>query len=82
MADYMLWPFAERVLMFPLLYKDEKSLFSTDAYPKLKNWYQNMETQKAVEETRFKPEVHFKLLQLYRTGGAVDYDELYLTAKA
>lgn len=78
MADYMIWPWAERLPLIKLLHQGE--LPSLDSFPRLQTWYNNMLTQKPVQATQFKPEVHFKLVQLYRGNGPVDYDQVFASA--
>lgn len=79
MLDYMTWPWAERLPIVKLLYTGELPT-TTDSFPRLKLWYNNMLTQKPVQQTVFKPEAHYKLMQLYRKDEPVDYDQLFAAA--
>lgn len=73
MVDYMLWPWAERIPVIPLFYK-EKLPFTENDFPRLLAWYKAMRTQKAVQETEISAERFFKFLSAYKSGGPVDYD--------
>lgn len=75
MADYMLWPWAERVIALPLLYPNEKVPVAEDSFPKLRAWYGGMQKQPIIQEIQISPERTLKLIQQYKSG-QVDYDSI------
>lgn len=75
MADYMLWPWAERATTFPLLYKEEFPL-PDDSFQKLRAWFKAMQKVKVIQETQISPETFYKLVLKFKGGQKIAYDEL------
>lgn len=76
MVDYMLWPWAERIGVIPLLYKDEKIPIADDSFPKIRAWYAAMQKLPVIQEIQISIERTYKLLLQYRAGGPVNYDDI------
>lgn len=75
MVDYMIWPWAERIGVLPLLYNEEVPI-AADSFPKLRAWYAAMNKQPVVQEIKISVEQFYKLLLQYKAGGAVNYDDV------
>lgn len=75
MVDYMIWPWAERVGVLPLLYSSDKVPVNDNDFPKLRAWYAALLQQPVIKETVLSPERFYKLLLQYKDG-QVDYDSI------
>lgn len=64
----MLWPWAEKVGILELQYKEKP--VPDEAYPRLKAWCKAMHTQKAVKETFISAEEQYKILLAYKASMA------------
>jgi len=72
MLDFMIWPWMERLPAFPII---TKGLISNpcEKFPKLTEWWADMEKDEAVQESFLAPEIHAKFVHGYFMGSP-DYD--------
>lgn len=70
----MIWPWAERLGVLPLLY-NENSPVADDAFPNFRKWFAAMQKQPVIQEIQIDTERFHKLILQYKEG-KVNYDEI------
>jgi len=74
--DYMIWPWMERINIYPLVFKDESELaYPSTRFPLLNTWMERMKEDPAVMEYILDDEVHANFVRSI-VSGAPNYDLL------
>eukprot|EP00092_Neocalanus_flemingeri_P084322 GFUD01105925.1.p1 GENE.GFUD01105925.1~~GFUD01105925.1.p1 ORF type:complete len:180 (-),score=44.20 GFUD01105925.1:29-568(-) len=74
--DYMIWPWFERIHIYPLVFKGESRLtYPTSKFPLLDSWMSKMRQDPAVEQYLLDDETHAQFVQTL-VSGAPNYDLL------
>lgn len=76
-ADYMIWPWVERIQVLPRLYNDQVPI-SDESFPRIRAWYVAMQRQPINQEIQTDIHSFCKLLIQYKQDGTVSYDEIQL----
>ena len=76
MLDLMLWPFIERIEMFPLLFPEEAVEYQKqyNALTKFVAWVEAMKGVDYIDQYRIKPETHAEWSKVYFTDDNFEYD--------
>lgn len=72
MADYMLWPWAERADAISLVYEGKP--FSHAISNRLNQWCQVMQEQEVVKGIETSTDRYVKIIHSYREGTLINYD--------
>merc|ERR1712107_454250 len=73
MLDYMIWPWIERLEVFPKLHPDLTEIMPENQFPKLKNWTEKMMTDSAVKAYFLDSKTHLDFYNSY-VNGVANYD--------
>lgn len=73
MLDYMIWPWIERINVFPRLFTEVSEIIPKNDFPKFNIWIENMVSDAAVEAYFLETEKHLNFYMGYKDGNA-DYD--------
>ena len=73
MLDYMIWPWIERLEVFPKLYPELPEIVPKDQFPKLNIWIQAMLKDPAVKDYFLDAQIHFNYCSSSKEGQN-DYD--------
>jgi len=77
--DYMIWPWMERINIYPLVFKDESQLSYQDSrFPLLNSWMEKMRKDPAVVEYILDDQTHAAFVKTI-VAGAPNYDLLINT---
>lgn len=68
MVDYIMWPWAEKVGLLELIYKEKP--VPDEAYPRTREWCKAMHTLQPVKETFSSPEEQYKILSAFLAATA------------
>jgi len=76
MLDLMLWPFIERIEMFPLLFPDEVIDYQQqyNSLTKIILWVEAMKEVDYIDQYRIRPEIHEEWAKVYFIENDFDYD--------
>jgi len=75
--DYMLWPWFERISIYPLVFKDESRLaFQPSKFPLLASWISKMKSDPAVAQYILEDDVHVEFMKTM-VAGTPNYNLLY-----
>lgn len=76
MLDLMLWPFIERIEMFPLLFPDETISYQQqyNSLTRIVSWIEAMKNVDYIEQYMIKAETHAEWANVYFTEADFDYD--------
>jgi len=75
--DYMIWPWIERVGVFPKLFQEVSEIIPKEDFPKFNNWKDTMHEDKAVKAYFLDTEIHLDWYFSYKDGIA-KYDDYNL----
>jgi len=75
--DYMIWPWIERVGVFPKLFQEVSDIIPKEDFPKFNNWRDTMHEDKAVKAYFLDTEIHLDWYVGYKDG-IPKYDEYNL----
>lgn len=70
----MIWPWAERASVVPLLYNEKVPSVLNERFPRISAWYAAMQKQLVIQEIQTSVEKLYKFILQFKEGGAIDYN--------